>query len=202
MELRDALLKRRSVRKFEDKPVERELIEELLHAAMSGPSACNKTPWEFYVVKNGPTLNSVKKSSLFSRFNSSLVIVVCGNTERAVPAPVTEYWVQDPSFLVGYQMTLDSIRKAGEMDIDRMLIPHYGVVSGEEARNYLANGQKTAQQSADLILGQLSQGKTTEEILEYMTGILYTDRVKPGYPYAAFRMNTEIMINLVRKELR
>ena len=106
-----------------------------------------------------------------------------------------------PSFLVGYQMTLDSIRKAGEMDIDQMLLPHYGVVSGEEARNYLANGQKTAQQSADLILEQLAQGKTTEEILEYLTEILYTDRVKPAYPYAAFLMNTEIMINLVRKEL-
>ena len=106
-----------------------------------------------------------------------------------------------PSFLVGYQMTLDSIRKAGEMDIDQMLISHYGVISGEETRNYLANGQKTAQQTADLILGQLAQGKTTEEILEYLTEILYTDRVKPAYPYAAFCMNTEIMIHLVRREL-
>ena len=97
MELKEALLRRRSVRKYKDMPVTDEQINELLHAAMSGPSACNKTPWEFYVVKNGPTLNSVKKSSLFSRFNSSLVIVVCGNTERALPAPVTEYWVQDCS---------------------------------------------------------------------------------------------------------
>ena len=106
-----------------------------------------------------------------------------------------------PSFLVGYQMTLDSIRKAGEMDIDQMLLPHYGVVSGAEARDYLANGQQTARRTAELILEQLAQGKTTEEILEYLTEILYTDRVKPAYPYAAFRMNTEIMINLVRREL-
>ena len=97
VELKEALLKRRSVRKYKDIPVTDEQIEELLHAAMSGPSACNKTPWEFYVVKNGPTLDSVKKSSLFSRFNSSLVIVVCGNTERALPEPLTEYWIQDCS---------------------------------------------------------------------------------------------------------
>lgn len=97
MELKDALLKRRSVRKYKDLPVTDEQIDELLHAAMSGPSACNKTPWEFYVVKNGPKLDSVKKSSLFSRFNSSLVIVVCGNTECALPAPLTEYWIQDCS---------------------------------------------------------------------------------------------------------
>ena len=106
-----------------------------------------------------------------------------------------------PSFLVGYQMTLDSIRKAESLDIEQMLIPHYGLVSGDEARKYLSNGQQTAQQSADLILSQLAQGKNTEEILAYLTDILYTERVKPAYPYAAFRMNTEIMINLVRKEL-
>ena len=106
-----------------------------------------------------------------------------------------------PSFLVGYQMTLDSIRKAGEMDIDQMLLPHYGVVSGVEARDYLANGVQTAQRTANMILEQLVLGKTTEEILEYLTEVLYTDQVKPAYPYAAFRLNTEIMINLVRKEL-
>ena len=50
MELIDALLKRRSVRKFTDEPVSDEMIEELLHAAMSGPSACNRKPWDFYAV--------------------------------------------------------------------------------------------------------------------------------------------------------
>lgn len=97
MELKEALLKRRSVRKYKDIPVTDEQIDELLHAAMSGPSACNKTPWEFYVVKNGPTLDKVKKASLFSRFNSPLVIVVAGNTSRALPEPLSEYWIQDCS---------------------------------------------------------------------------------------------------------
>lgn len=105
-----------------------------------------------------------------------------------------------PSFLVGYQMTLDSIQKAGEMDIEQMLIPHYGVVRGEEARDYLAHGKETAEQTANLILSLLASGKTTQEILDHLTEVLYTDQVKPAYPYAAFRMNTEIMINLLQKE--
>ena len=42
MELKEALLKRRSVRKFTEEAVSEEMIQELLHAAMSGPSACNK----------------------------------------------------------------------------------------------------------------------------------------------------------------
>ena len=107
-----------------------------------------------------------------------------------------------PSFLVGYQMTLDSIRKAGELDIDAMVIPHYGPVSGEEAREYLARGEETARKSAEMILNQISQEKANEEILEYLTDVLYTEQVRPYYPYAAFRMNTEIMVNLIRKELQ
>ena len=106
-----------------------------------------------------------------------------------------------PSFLVGYQMTQDSIRKAGKLAIRQMVIPHYGIVSEEEAKDYMTNGEKTARESADMILAQLEQGCTTEEILEYLTEVLYTDQVKPSYPYAAFRMNTEIMINLIRREL-
>ena len=97
MEVKEVLLKRRSVRKFTDEKVSDAHIDELLHAAMSGPSACNKTPWEFYVIRNSEKLSAVKKASLFSRFNSSLVIVVAGNTNRALPAPVTEYWIQDCS---------------------------------------------------------------------------------------------------------
>ena len=106
------------------------------------------------------------------------------------------------SFLVGYQMTLDSIRKAGELDVHAMVIPHYGPVSGEEAREYLRCGEETARKNAELIRAQIAEGKTNEEILEYLTEELYIEQVKPCYPYDAFRMNTEIMINLVRKELQ
>ena len=106
-----------------------------------------------------------------------------------------------PSFLVGYQMSLNSIQKAKEFDIQQMVIPHYGLASAKEAQDYLINGEIVAKKTADMILKQLFQGKDTQEILEYMTEVLYTDQVKLGYPNDAFRMNTEIMINLVRKEL-
>ena len=45
MELKEVLLKRRSIRKFTDQKVSDDIIEELLHAGMSGPSACNRQPW-------------------------------------------------------------------------------------------------------------------------------------------------------------
>lgn len=97
MELKEALLKRRSVRKFTEEPVSDEMIEELLHAAMSGPSACNRKPWEFYVVKNEQVLEDLKTASKFSRFSAKLAIVVCGNLSRALPMHLADYWIQDCS---------------------------------------------------------------------------------------------------------
>ena len=52
MEIREAIYKRRSVRKFQDTPVDDSIIKSLLEDAMAAPSACNKQPWEFYVIKD------------------------------------------------------------------------------------------------------------------------------------------------------
>lgn len=105
------------------------------------------------------------------------------------------------SFLVGYQMTLDSIAKAKKLDIQQILLPHYGVVSGQEARNHLTEGERVTRDTANLILEQLHAGKTTEEILSFLTERFYSEQIRPVYPYDAFCMNSEIMIRLIRKEL-
>lgn len=105
-----------------------------------------------------------------------------------------------PSYLVGYQMTLDSIRKARQLDVGHILLPHYGLVSDEEARNYLDHAEEAAVHTARMIRELLMTGKTPEEVLDHMTHTLYTPQVKPVYPIDAFRMNTGIMIDLIRKE--
>jgi nitroreductase len=43
---------RRSIRKYKSKPVEEEKIEKCLEAARWAPSASNRQPWEFIVVKD------------------------------------------------------------------------------------------------------------------------------------------------------
>ncbi len=49
MEFLDLVKQRRSVRKFSEKPVEREKVELCLEAARLAPSACNAQPWRFLV---------------------------------------------------------------------------------------------------------------------------------------------------------
>lgn len=97
MELKEALLKRRSVRKYTDKAVSDELVNELMHAAMSGPSACNRKPWKFYVVSDPEALKKLRKATRFSNIEAPLAIVVCGNLSRALPLQLADYWVEDCS---------------------------------------------------------------------------------------------------------
>ena len=97
MELKETLLKRRSIRKFTDQPVSKEMIEELLHAAMSGPSACNKRPWKFYVIRNQEVCEQLKTASRFSKISANLAIVVCGDLTRRLPKAFASYWIQDCS---------------------------------------------------------------------------------------------------------
>ena len=50
-----------SIRKYQDRPVEKEKIEAILRAAMQAPSAANQQPWEFYVVTNKEKLEALSK---------------------------------------------------------------------------------------------------------------------------------------------
>ena len=97
MELKEVLLKRRSIRKFKDTLVSKDIINELLHAAMSGPSACNKRPWKFYVIENKELLNELKSASRFTKIDAPLAIVVCGDMNRRLPSAFSSYWIQDCS---------------------------------------------------------------------------------------------------------
>ena len=49
--LMDTILQRRSVRRYEADPVQRDVIEKLLQAAIWGPSAHNRQPWRFVVIE-------------------------------------------------------------------------------------------------------------------------------------------------------
>jgi len=60
MDVMQVISDRRSIRRFEEKPVSRELIEQVLDAAIKAPSGKNRQPWRFFV------LQGAKKDELVS----------------------------------------------------------------------------------------------------------------------------------------
>lgn len=97
MELNEVMLARRSVRKFTGEAVSEKDVDVLMHAAMSGPSACNCTPWEFYAVSNPDVLEKLRGAAHYSKIDAPLAIVVAGNLSRALPGDLAPFWVQDCS---------------------------------------------------------------------------------------------------------
>ncbi len=78
----EAIKNRTSVREYSDKLVSEKDIETILKAAMAAPSAINKQPWEFYVLKSKESQDALKDVLVHGRFNSPLIIVVAINQER------------------------------------------------------------------------------------------------------------------------
>lgn len=52
MEFNETIYNRRSIRKYVDKDVPNKLIEDLINCARLAPSAKNRQPWKFLIVKN------------------------------------------------------------------------------------------------------------------------------------------------------
>lgn len=90
----DSIFKRRSVRTYQEKPVEPEKIEILLRAAMQAPSAGNQQESEFLVVQDAAVLGQLSEMSPYSGLiaKAPLAVVLLGNTKRM---KFSENWEQD-----------------------------------------------------------------------------------------------------------
>lgn len=92
----DAILTRKSIRKYKDIEVSDEIVEDLLRAAMAAPSAGNEQPWEFIVLRDKEIMRKITEFHPYSRMllNTDVAIVVCGDEAKE---KFKGYWVQDCS---------------------------------------------------------------------------------------------------------
>jgi len=86
---------RRSIRKYQTKPVPVEILTELIEAAMAAPSAVNTRPWEFVVITQAKKLEQVKKVLKHANYDSPAGIVVCGKPAAAFATPDGNFMEQD-----------------------------------------------------------------------------------------------------------
>lgn len=93
----DVILARRSIRRFENKPVEQEKIKKIIECAAAAPSACNAQPWHFVAVTERDSLNKLAEIHPFGKmmFEATLAIVVCGDPDKHEAC--ARYWEEDCS---------------------------------------------------------------------------------------------------------
>ncbi len=94
MNVMEAILKRRSIRRFTQQPIAKEDIHSLLRATMMAPTARNCQEWEFVVVRNKDTFKKMMHVHPYAHMleQADCALVVCGNTQRE-HAP--GYWMAD-----------------------------------------------------------------------------------------------------------
>ncbi len=97
MKVFDAICLRRSIRKYKSDPVEKGKLERILEAGRLSPSAVNKQPWHFIVVRDPSVRESLRASYGQSWFvNAPLIIVVCADPSSAwVRRDGEEFWKVD-----------------------------------------------------------------------------------------------------------
>ena len=97
----DFIFTRRSTRKYLNKEVPSEMLNDLLEAGMAAPSARATDPWHFIVITRRETLDRMVKALPNGKMllTAPAAMVVCGDMHRALEG-YESYMLQDVSAAV------------------------------------------------------------------------------------------------------
>ncbi len=120
------LKERRSIRAYLDKMISDDEIEMILEAGRWSPSASNKQPWEFIVIKDREFIIKVAKAASYGRFikEAPVLIAIIGKT-RISP----KWYIIDTSLV-----TMNMMLMAWSLGIGTCWI---GAMNREKARQIL-----------------------------------------------------------------
>ena len=96
MELKEAIRKRQSIRDYEDKPVPEEKLKNVLEAARLAPSANNRQPWKFVIVKERKRRQELAQAANGQTFIGEAPIIIAAvatNVEHIMTCGVPSYAV-------------------------------------------------------------------------------------------------------------
>ena len=94
----DNLFGRRSIRRYTGQEVTEAQVELLLQAAMAAPSAGNRQPWHWLVIRDQAMREALAATHPYAGMlpQAAVCIVPCGEPARSFPDR-SDYWIQDLS---------------------------------------------------------------------------------------------------------
>ena len=96
MELKEAIRKRQSIRDYEDKPVPEEKLSNILESARLAPSANNRQPWKFVVIKEFKRRQELAQAANGQTFIAEAPIIIAAvatNPEQVMTCGIPSYAV-------------------------------------------------------------------------------------------------------------
>lgn len=105
-----------------------------------------------------------------------------------------------PCYLVSYKTTIASLNRVLDMDIDKLLIPHYGIIEGAACKTFLSNAIKSSEHLKDMIISEHRQGKSQAEIIKKFKDMIYTGDIQNVQPEKAFDLNASYLVPMILSE--
>jgi nitroreductase len=102
---------RRSIRRFDKKPVDQHTLDTLIEVALRAPSSRGFNPWEIIVVTEPDVLDTLSRAKTHGSShlrNAPLGIVVCADPDKS------DVWVEDCSIVSAFLLlALESLGLGG-----------------------------------------------------------------------------------------
>ena len=89
---------------------------------------------------------------------------------------------------------IESTERLKKLDYDCLILPHYGVCPSSYRYQFFDDYLAEQKRERDLILDGIKAGLSQEEILEKHKEAYWTEARAKAQPYAAYQLNTEIII--------
>lgn len=158
--------KRRSIRRYLDKPVEPEKIDRLVEAALRSPSSRGLNPWEFVVITDSVLLEKLSKAKPHGASflkNASLGMVVCADPGKC------DVWIEDASIASIYIHLAAASMELGSCWIQVRKRMHDQTKSAEDYIRELLNIPKNIHVESIIAIGYPAEEKSghPKEVLQY-----------------------------------
>jgi len=128
MDVLEAIKTRRSIRKYEKKPIPEELLEKILEAGRWAPSASNAQPWNFIVLRDEGIRRELARVSTYGKFLAEAPLGIAVVVEpKASTHPVAD----------GAIATQNMLLAAHALGLGTCYIGSYGSVYEENAKKIL-----------------------------------------------------------------
>lgn len=157
----DAILDRRSIRKYTSKPISRGDIEQILRAGMSAPSAGNERPWQFIVLNDRNIMEGITKIHPYSQMlkeASHAIIICCDMNQKKFDE---DYWVEDCSAAAENMIIM-----AQELGIGSVWLGVYPTLDRVEQIKRFLNLPENVTPFSILALGYPAETKNTPDRYE------------------------------------
>ena len=112
MDVFEAIAARRSIRAFDDKPLNDDVLERILEAARLAPSGNNRQPWRYVVVGDEQMRKKLARASADQMFVAEAPVVVVACCYPAPPESDRGGWMGRYGTLLDAAIGLDHIQLA------------------------------------------------------------------------------------------